>query len=174
MPPCDQWVKVDHIFKQSRINFKVGLFLSTTINRVDKKGRVSVPSGFRSALSADSFQGVILFRSYTQPAIEGVGMAAMEAMAGRMDNAFDLFSDEHDDMATVLFGESVQLGFDGEGRIMLPRELADFAAINDKAAFVGLGPKFQIWNPDTLDNRKAEARKSVQSKKMTLPRGGDI
>lgn len=100
-------------------------------------------------------------------------MAAMESMAGRMDNAFALFSDEHDDLATVLFGESQQLTFDSEGRVSLPQDLAEFAGITNQVAFVGLGPKFQIWNPDRLETRKAEARASVQSKKMTLPKGGE-
>ena len=128
----------------------MGLFLSTTINKVDKKGRVSVPSGFRSALAGESFQGIVLFRSYTQKAIEGVGMSAMETISGRMDNNFAFFSDEHDEMATVLFGESIQLAFDGDGRISLPQDIADYAGITDKVAFVGLGQKFQIWNPETM------------------------
>lgn len=147
----------------------MGLFLSTTINKVDKKGRISVPSGFRSALSSDVFHGVILFKSYTQNALEGVGMDAMQSMASRIDHAFPFFSDDHDELATVLFGESVQLAFDGDGRITLPSDLAEFAGIKDKVAFVGLGQKFQIWNPDIFEARKKKARESVQSKKITLP-----
>jgi MraZ protein len=150
----------------------VGLFLSTIINKVDKKGRVSVPSGFRSALAHENFQGIVLFRSYSQNAIEGVGMSAMETMSERMDNNFAFFSDEHDEFATALFGDSVQLGFDGEGRIMLPKDFADYAGITDQVAFVGLGQKFQLWSPEKLEARKTIARKAVQSKKMTLPKGG--
>lgn len=133
-----------------------------------------MPSGFRSALAGENFQGVVLFRSYTHQAIEGVGMSAMEAISARMDDNFAFFSDEHDEMATVLFGESIQLAFDGDGRITLPQEFADFAGVTEKIAFVGLGKKFQIWNPEILEARKAVARKSVQSKKMTLPKGGDV
>ena len=149
----------------------MGLFLSTTLNKIDKKGRVSVPSGFRAALASEPFQGVILFKSYTQQALEGVGMSAMESMAGRIDHAFPFFSDDHDELATVLFGESVQLAFDGDGRITLPAELAEFAGIEDKVAFVGMGQKFQIWNPDTFQARKQNARNAVQSKQITLPKG---
>lgn len=150
----------------------VGLFLSTTINRVDKKGRVSVPAGFRAAIATDSFQGVVLFQSYTQPAIEGVGMSAMEDLSARMDDNFAFFSDDHEEMATVLFGESIPCGFDGDGRITLPQSLVDFAGIEDHIAFVGLGKKFQLWRPETFDARRASARKSVISKKITLPKGG--
>lgn len=151
----------------------MGLFLSTTINKLDKKGRVSVPANFRTALSAESFQGVILFQSYTHQAIEGVGMSAMEGLSQRIDNNFDFFSDNHDEMATVLFGDSIQCGFDGDGRITLPQDFIDFAGIEDKIAFVGLGQKFQLWKPETFEKRKTEARNALQNKKMTLPKGGE-
>lgn len=151
---------------------QLGLFLSTTINKVDKKGRVSVPASFRAAMDHENFQGVVVFQSYTQNAIEGVGMSSMEAMNDRMDDHFALFSDDHDELATVLFGESIQLAFDGDGRITLPQSLMEAVGINDQAAFVGLGRKFQIWNPKTLEVRKEGARRAVRDKKMTLPKGG--
>jgi len=114
---------------------------------------------------------VVLFQSYTQQAIEGVGMSAMETLSKRVDSNFDFFSDNHDDMATILFGESIQCGFDGDGRISLPQNFIDFMEIDDKIAFVGLGQKFQLWKPETFEARKAEARASLKNKKMILPKG---
>lgn len=143
----------------------MGLFLSTFVNRIDKKGRVSVPAPFRAALSE---QSVVLYPSYKNNAIEGVSVNAMQVLADRMDDNFALFSDEHDDMATVLFGESVQISFDENGRISLPQAFIDFANIDGEMAFVGMGKKFQIWNPQKLNDHKSAARDMVQSKKMTL------
>lgn len=145
------------------------LFLSTHINKVDKKGRVSVPSGFRAALSDQSFQGVVLFRSNNFPCLEGFAYSYMEELGERLDN-FDLFSSEQDDLATAIFAEAVQLPLDGDGRIILSPELVEFAALDEKAAFVGLGPKFQIWNPDALDKRRNDARKTVSKSGLTVPK----
>jgi MraZ protein len=150
---------------------QLGLFLSTTINKIDKKGRVSVPASFRAAMAQEEFQGVVLFQSYTQNAIEGVAMSSMEAMSDRMDDQFALFSDDHDELATVLFGESIQLAFDGDGRITLPKTLMDAVDVSGQLAFVGLGKKFQIWNPVDLEKRKERARRAVSDKKMTLSKG---
>lgn len=150
----------------------MSLFLSTFTNRVDKKGRVSVPAPFRAVLAGESYQGVVLFPSYTQKALEGVGMGAMEQMGSRMDSQFAFFSDDHDELATVLFGESVQLNFDENGRITLPQNFIDFAGIDGEVTFVGLGQKFQIWTPQEFEKRKAIARDAVTSKKVTLPKGG--
>lgn len=152
---------------------RMPLFLSTHLNKVDKKGRVSVPAQFRAALASESFQGVILIRSHAHAALEGFAFSYMEEISRRLEN-FDLFSAEQDDLATAVFGESVQLSFDGDGRIVLPKDLLEFAGIDEQASFVGLGNKFQIWNSDVLEKRRAEARASVKSKGLTLPKGTGV
>ena len=145
------------------------LFLSTYINKVDRKNRLSVPAPFRNALSEQSFQGIIVFKSTGHLALEGFGMDFMSNLPDRLDE-FDLFSSEQDDMASIIFGESRQLPFDGDGRINLPADLAEFCGITDQAAFVGLGKKFQIWAPDQLEAHKDAARARVSKTGMTLPK----
>ena len=146
----------------------MALFLSTYVNKVDKKGRVSVPSQFRAALAGQEFHGVILFRSSKFDALEGFTWDFMRDLADRVDS-FDLFSDAQDDLATSIFSDSMQLPFDNEGRIILPQSLMDHAGIGEQAAFVGLGKKFQLWSPDRLQKRQADARKNVQDKGLTIP-----
>lgn len=147
----------------------MALFLSTYVNKLDKKGRISVPSGFRAALAGQSFQGVVLFKSQKHAALEGFPMSYMEDISERLDH-FDLFSDEQDDLATTIFAQSVQLPLDGDGRIILPSDLIDFAGLGEQASFVGLGHKFQIWAPEKLEARKVEAMSAVKDKNMTIPK----
>ena len=147
----------------------MALFLSTYVNKVDRKGRVSVPAPFRSALSDQAFQGIVLFRSHAHQCLEGFGYAARKEISARLDH-YDLFSAAQDDMATAIFGEAVQLPFDGDGRIVLPADLLDFSAIEEQAAFVGLGRKFQIWSPALFESRRTQARDSVKEKGLTLPK----
>ncbi|MGB4107234.1 MAG: division/cell wall cluster transcriptional repressor MraZ [Alphaproteobacteria bacterium] len=149
----------------------MALFLSTYVNKVDAKGRVSVPAQFRTALGLESFQGVVIFRSNNHAALEGFSLSFMEEVSNRLDN-FNLFSDSQDNLATAVFGDSMQLAFDGDGRIVLPKELLDFAGIDGSAAFVGLGKKFQIWNPKTFNKRRDEARTQVKAQALTIPKGG--
>lgn len=148
----------------------MALFLSTHHNKVDKKGRVSVPAAFRASLAEEDFSGVVLFRSNIHPALEGFAFSHMQDIASRLDN-FDMFSEDQDDLATTLFGEAVQVPFDGDGRIVLPVELMEFSGIVERAVFVGLGGKFQIWNPALLEKRREEARRAVRDKGLTLPKG---
>lgn len=146
----------------------MALFLSTFTNKIDKKGRVSVPASFRSALAEQLRNGVVLFASSQHVCLEGFDWAKMDEISARMDH-YDLFSDDQDDLATTIFGESVQLLIDGDGRITLPQDMLSAAQISSKATFVGLGRKFQIWSPELFERRKAQARGAVQDKKLTIP-----
>lgn len=145
------------------------LFLSTYVNKVDKKGRISVPATFRSALVGQSFQGVVLFKATNHPCLEGFDFATMDELSSRLDQ-FDMFSTAQDDLATAIFAESVQCPFDSEGRINVPQALLDYANISDGAAFVGLGRKFQIWDAVAFESRRTKARDSVIREGLTLPK----
>lgn len=149
----------------------MALFLSTYTNKVDKKGRISVPATFRAALADQPFQGIVLFRSAQHQALEGFSWSYMEQLSERLDN-FDLMSAEQDDLAAAIFADSVQLPFDGDGRVVLPEALREFAGLEDQAAFVGMGRKFQLWNPALLEGRREAARENVKTNKLTIPKGG--
>jgi MraZ protein len=149
----------------------MALFIDTFINKIDRKGRVSVPASYRAALAGQVFQGIVAFPSFKHPAIQCSGMDWMTALTETV-NKVDLFSDEHDDLTASLFADAKQLAFDGEGRIMLPESLAQHAAIGEAAAFVGRGHTFEIWQPEALEAYKAEARRRALEKGRTLPRSG--
>ena len=97
----------------------MGLFLSTTVNKVDKKGRVSVPAHFRTTLAGQSLAGIVLYRSFTLPCIEGCGIDFLERLA---ESTQDLaaFSPEQEEISSLIFADSRSLPWDPEGRILLP------------------------------------------------------
>lgn len=147
------------------------LFLSSYVNKVDKKGRISVPAPFRAALVGQNFQGVVLFKGTSLACLEGFDFATMEELSSRLDH-FDLFSNAQDDLATTIFGDAVQCSFDSEGRIGIPQALLDYAHITEVATYVGLGRKFQIWDSVAYEERRMAARTNVIRDGLTLPRLG--
>jgi MraZ protein len=146
----------------------VALFLSTVVNKVDRKGRVSVPAGMRAALSSQPFQGIVAFRSFRDPAIEAWSIERLNQFAEGLDE-MELFSEGRDDLAAAIFADAHQLPFDGEGRIVLPEALARHAGITADAAFVGRGATFQIWNPETFAAHSEKARERVKTQAV-MPR----
>lgn len=145
----------------------MALFLSTFVNKVDKKGRVSVPASFRAALSAAPYQGVVAYPSFTAPAIEGCGMDVMERLAESAEQ-FAAFSPEQEQINALIFAESRQLPWDPEGRIMLPEEFMGHAGIADACAFVGKGKTFQIWQPEAFRASLEEMRERARRERPTL------
>ncbi len=147
----------------------MALFTSTFVNKVDKKGRISVPASFRMALANQSFAGVVVFPSFVHQAIEGAGYELLERLAQSVEQ-FDPFTDEHDAFSTTIFGDSHQLSFDSEGRILLPEPLLAHANITATAAFLGRGGTFQIWEPEALKVYKADAIERARADRTALRR----
>ncbi len=143
------------------------LFLSTFVNKVDRKGRVSVPAPFRAALAGQVFNGVVAFRSYRQAAIEGCGIDRMARLSDSIDE-LELFSEARDDLASTIFADAHQLSFDGEGRSGLPPIFVEHAGITETAAVIGRGATFQIWQPDAFATHQDEARSRARDQGATL------
>lgn len=142
-------------------------FLSTYTNKVDAKGRVSVPARFRQVVADGDFPGVVLFPSFTSPCIEGVSMQRMEELADMIDAEFEPFDETYGAFAHSILADSYELSFDGDGRIMMPEELLDHAHIGQNVTFVGLGKRFQMWEPAIYARQREEAR-SIASERRTL------
>ncbi|MEO5373257.1 MAG: division/cell wall cluster transcriptional repressor MraZ [Alphaproteobacteria bacterium] len=151
----------------------MALFLATFVNKVDKKGRVSVPATFRATLAPQTFAGVVAFRSFTAPCVEAGGIDWMERLSAGTDD-LAAFSAEQDELTSLIFADSRQLPFDPEGRIILPEDLMAHAGITEAAAFVGKGKTFQIWEPAAAAAVQEELRQRAMKNRPTLalPKGG--
>lgn len=143
------------------------LFLSTFTNRIDKKGRISVPATFRAVLAGQEFQGIVAYSSLINPCVEACGMGRIEKLSRQIET-LDPFSEERDALAATIFGESMQLGFDSEGRVTLPPTLLMAAQIKEEAVFVGKGETFEIWEPKQFADYAQRARKTAYDKRHQL------
>jgi transcriptional regulator MraZ len=145
----------------------LALFSSTFFNKIDRKGRVSVPAGFRAALAGQSFAGIVAFRSVKFPALDAGGYDRLEEIAKSLDELPE-FSDEHDALSSVL-ADAHELPFDSEGRIVLPQALIEHATLSEQVAFVGVGRGFQLWEPTCYQRHQDEMRERVRQRGFTLP-----
>jgi MraZ protein len=136
-------------------------FVSNFTNRLDAKGRVSIPATFRAVLARDGHEGLMVLPSLDQKALDAGGNALLSEI-DRLLEGFAPYSEERDQVSTALLGTSEILKTDGEGRIILTESLKAYAGITDSVTFVGHGHKFQIWEPETfrahLDDARAKAR----------------
>ena len=64
----------------------MNLFLSQYQNKIDKKGRVSLPSAFRNILPSKEKNEIILFKSLKFKAIDGCSYERINKIAERIDD----------------------------------------------------------------------------------------
>ena len=136
------------------------MFLSTYENKLDKKGRVSVPASFRAYLSNLGYNGIICFPSFNNQSIEAWPQDRVEKISNTIDT-LNPFDEKRDYFSTSVLSESANLQFDSEGRILLTSKLLKHAKIRNSMIFVGQGKTFQIWEPTTFEKFRVKAiRKS--------------
>ena len=129
-------------------------FVSTFTNKIDAKGRVSVPAPFRAVLERDGYTqgtpgGIYCYPSLDAPALDAGGQSLARKIDGLLDGLPD-YSDERDELSVALYGDVHILAIDQDGRIVLPEGLRAHAGLSTHVAFVGLGTKFQMWEPAPL------------------------
>ena len=143
------------------------MFLSTYENKLDKKGRVSVPASYRSYLSNLGYNGVICYPSFNNQSIEVWPQDRIEKISNTIDN-LNPFEEKRDFFATSILSESINLQFDSEGRISLTAKLLKHAKIKNSMLFVGQGQTFQIWEPTAFEKFRTSARKKANINRASL------
>ncbi len=148
-------------------------FVSTFTNKIDAKGRVSIPASFRAVLERDAYSGgIYCYPSIDAPAIDAGG----ERLAAKIDALLsDLpeYSDERDELSMALYGDVHVLSIDGDGRIIVPESLREHAGLQGRVAFVGLGDKFQLWEPERFEDRRRAAREKARDHRKLFRPGGE-
>ncbi|MBN8952228.1 MULTISPECIES: division/cell wall cluster transcriptional repressor MraZ [unclassified Rhizobium] len=132
-------------------------FLSNATNRIDSKGRVSVPAAFRSVLAERDIQELYCFQDFVFPAISVGGLDLLDRFE-RQIAADDPFSPAANQMSLLIHGGGVFMKLDAEGRLMVTDFIRDFTGIAGEVTFVGRADHFQLWRPEAFLALQAQAR----------------
>ncbi|MBL4721804.1 MAG: division/cell wall cluster transcriptional repressor MraZ [Alphaproteobacteria bacterium] len=146
----------------------MALFTGRHENKVDKKGRVSLPADYRAELAPDQDRAIYVFPSPRVDALIAVDRDFIQGLSDRIEREFDMFSDEEEDFSAVILADAQKISIDGDGRIVLPPDFIAFADIEARALFVGGGSRFQIWRPEAYKEHAERSR--ARAKGRTLPR----
>ena len=152
---------------------KVFRFMDTITNKVDAKGRVSLPSDYRAIVKELSTE-IVCYRSLSAPCIEGCLEDSLDKLATEIENSTDFFSETQDNLTNLIFGDAKRFPFDSTGRIVLTEKLLQHAEITDSAVFVGKGRKFQIWNPENWAKEEARIRAEVLKNRPVLKQNREV
>jgi MraZ protein len=133
----------------------MALFTGTyTDNRIDRKGRVSLPAKFRAELPPENSREIYIYPSSDLTALGACDRAHMEQLR---DAAGISPSDgDHGDYDWLL-ENACNVTVDTGGRIIIPAALTEYAGISETLVFVGRGHRFLIMSAEAHEDYRKHA-----------------
>lgn len=128
------------------------MFRGATKVTLDAKGRFAIPTRYRERLAAlcegrlvvtvDRDYCLLLYPFPEWEEIERklVALPSLIKQARRLQR--------------LMVGYATELDIDGHGRILLPRELREFAGLERQAILLGQGNKFELWDEDSWNEKR--------------------
>jgi MraZ protein len=125
-------------------------FSGTFEHAIDDKNRVAIPSKYRDALLGLHQERLMVtrFRDGEQRCLDVYPLSAWEELEAKI-LAKRRFDRRMQQFKAVYVSGAHEVGLDGQGRVLLPQHLRDYAGITRDVVFTGQIDMFKIWDRDT-------------------------
>jgi len=122
---------------------------------IDAKGRLAIPARHRDQLSVDAAGALILTLNPWDRCLWLYPASQWEIIETKLQGLSD-FDHESRRTKQIIRGYATDCSLDGQGRVLLPTELRNFALLDKRIAFLGQGNKFEIWD-EIIWNQQRDA-----------------
>jgi MraZ protein len=132
------------------------VFFGETAINLDAKGRLAVPMRYREALEEQSGNRLVL--TYSAFDSGSLWLQPEKTWESVRDDVMALpsFNPRHRSLQRRLVGSATTVEPDSSGRILLPPSLRQVAGLEKRVVMLGMGKRFEIWNENTLNSKRAE------------------
>ncbi len=134
---------------------------------LDAKGRMALPARYRERL-LESCGGHLVVTVDRDHCLLVYPLPEWEVIENKLIQLPSL-NKQARLLQRLLIGHATELEMDGQGRILLPAMLRDFAGLTKKAVLIGQGKKLEIWDEDTWAESQEAWVEAVQSGEGDLP-----
>ncbi len=130
----------------------LGYFQGNSLNTIDAKARVSIPSAYREVIEARSKTRTVLLAPHsTEDCVVGYDADYATRLHDKLERQYgNDFGSERNDAARFEFGLSERFNYDDNGRIVLSPLHRDLFGLDRLAYFIAADDTFEIWNPYKL------------------------
>lgn len=140
------------------------MFRGINVINIDGKGRLAVPTRYREALSVELVVTIdteetclLLYPAMHWQVIENnlQRLPSFNVAARRIQR--------------LLIGHATDVELDGNGRVLIPPLLRDYAQLDKRVVMIGQGNKFEVWDESRWQTRREQWLADEASKEDGLP-----
>ena len=117
--------------------------------QVDPKGRLRIPSKYRSALGGEG--SVIYAMINSNCCLNIISGEKANEIISKLSKVVSIAVTERSTAARLILSSISELKEDGQARFTLPPMLRKFAGINKNVVFAGMGNSLELWDADKWD-----------------------
>jgi MraZ protein len=130
------------------------MFRGATKVTLDAKGRLAIPTGYREriAMRCDGQLIVTVDKDYCLLIYPFPDWEEIERKLVRLPS----LNKKARRLQRLMVGHATEVNLDGHGRILLSRELREFANLGRQAMLIGQGNKFELWDEDSWNQKRDE------------------
>jgi MraZ protein len=118
--------------------------------KADAKGRLMFSSAFKKQLSTVLQEGFVLKRAVFQPCLELYPMAEWNLMMEKI-NKLNRFVKKNNDFIRRFTAGVKIVELDASGRILIPKDLCDFAGIQKQVVMTSSVNIIEIWDKNNYE-----------------------
>ena len=137
------------------------MFFGETAINLDAKGRLAIPTRYRELIDEQCAGRLVL--AYSAFDSGALWLYPEQEWKRVRDDVMKLPTSNptHRALQRRLVGSAAPVEPDGSGRIQLPQTLRQVTELEKHVVFLGMGTKFEIWNQDTLNQKRTEEESSL-------------
>lgn len=137
---------------------------------VDAKGRVAIPAKMRAAMSPEAKGTFTITRGF-EHCIFVYPLDRWQSIEAEI-SALNVYNRETRNFVRNILMWADEVPLDGQGRISIPKPLAEFAGIGDRALIIGALDHLEIWSPERFEaylDDQPEDYESLAERVMGMP-----
>lgn len=138
------WVE-NELFCAKAVEGQVSSFKGSYSYSVDSKGRINIPSKLRKYVSPEANDTFVVTRGF-EKCLFLYPLDEWNTLEGSI-RQLSPSNSQHRFITRTLLQYATETQLDGQSRVTIPRELLQFAGIEDQVLIVGVLERIEVWNP---------------------------
>ena len=124
-------------------------FRGQSINRLDAKGRLRIPTKFRDVLQTHYQDGLVI--TVLEQCLVAYPPDVWEKIESKVES-FSQVDPQQRAFMRYYISSAEECEFDNQGRILIPPVLRERVSLGQEVLLAGMLTSFEIWNKEAWDN----------------------